>query len=190
VADAAASAGTRRTIGRVMTQPQVAYEAGAVVRSRFGASTRRIQFPFGERWAVEWGGTEPLTVPRHTEVRRVRSYVRAPRIAAWTAPLARLAAPVVRLSGRFGSGPPEQRRAKTRFVVVAEARGAHGGRRVTLAGHDPYRLTALLIARGAEALRAGEARGAGALAPAEAFEPQALIERLEPLLRLESTEDL
>ncbi len=191
VSSVAASRGTRRTISHVLRQPQVAYEDGALVESGFGATTRRVRFPFGERDVVEWGGTEPLTVPRHTRVRSVRSYVRAPRAAARVGRLARLGAPLVRLTAAFGPlGPSEQRRAATRFAVVSEARGGSGRRRVTLTGTDPYGLTALLIARGVEALRAGEARGAGALAPAEAFDVRGFVERLGPLLKLESLEEL
>ena len=62
------SRGTRRTIGHVMGQKQVAWQDGRLVPSRFGATTRTIRFPFGERTVVEWGGTEPITVPRHTDV--------------------------------------------------------------------------------------------------------------------------
>ena len=65
---------------------------------------------------------------------------------------------------------------------MAEARGAGGTARATLVGGDPYSLTALLIVRGAEALLAGEARGAGVLAPAEAFDARSFVQRLEPLL--------
>ena len=190
VASFAASAGTRRTIGHVMEQEQVAWEGGALIRSRFGASTRRVRFPFGERDVVEWSGTEPLTVPRHTQALRVRSYVRAPKIAAKTGAIAKLAAPLVRMTGRIGHGPSEGRRAKTRFAVVAEARGPQGSRRVTLTGTDVYGLTALLIARGADALRKDEVKARGTLAPAEAFEPRAFIEKLAPQIRIESEEDL
>jgi short subunit dehydrogenase-like uncharacterized protein len=76
------SRGTRRTIGRVMGQEQVAWQDGRLVPSGFGATTRAVRFPFGERTVIEWGGTEPLTVPRHTDVRDVRSYIRAAGIAA------------------------------------------------------------------------------------------------------------
>ena len=51
-----------------------------------------------------------------------------------------------------------------------------------LTGRDVYGLTALLLVRGAQALLAGEARGAGVLAPAEAFDARTLVSRLEPLL--------
>jgi short subunit dehydrogenase-like uncharacterized protein len=182
----ATSSGTRRTIGRVMRQPLVALANGILVESHFGATTRRVQFPFGERDVVEWGGTEPLTVPRHTTVQNVRSYVRASKLVSRTAGLVRVAAPLVRLTASVGRGPGERSRARSRFAVVAEARRASTGRRVTLTGSDPYGLTARLIARGAQALAAGEVRGAGALAPAEAFDARELIGDLEPLLRLDS----
>lgn len=180
----ASSAGTRRTVGHVMAQPLVAYDAGPVA-SRFGATTRRIRFPFGVRTAVEWSGTEPLTVPRHTRVRRVRSYVRAPALAAHAGRFGRAFAPLVTAAGRFGGNPTPDSRRRTRYAVVAEARAGGIGRRATLTGYDVYGLTALLLVEGAEALRRGEVRAAGTLAPAEAFDARALAARLAPLLRIE-----
>lgn len=180
------SRGTRRTIGQVMGQGQVARADGRLVSSRFGATTRTIRFPFGERTVVEWGGTEPLTVPRHTDVRNVRSYIRAPAIAAKAGRFGRLAAPIVRLGARLGpAGPSEASRRKSRFTVVAEARGPGGEGRAVLTGSDVYGLTARLIVVGAQALAAGEARGTGVLAPAEAFDARALAGRLEPFLTIE-----
>lgn len=181
------SRGTRTTIGHVMGQPQVAWEDG-IVRSRFGRTTRRVRFPFGERSVVEWSGTEPLTVPRHTSVRRVRSYFAAPRAASLAGVVAPLAAPLARLAGRVGGDPSPQERAGSRWTVVAEARAGVSRQRATLTGTDPYGLTALLLAHGAAALRAGEGRGAGALAPAEAFDVHAFAPRLSPLLEITSVE--
>jgi short subunit dehydrogenase-like uncharacterized protein len=186
----ASSSGTRRTIGHVMTQPLVAFADGALVRSRFGATTRRVRFPSGERGVVEWSGTEPLTVPRHTRVGAVRSYVQAPRLAAKGAALGALAAPFVRLSARLGGGPGQAQRAKSRFAVVAEARGSAGARRATLVGTDVYGLTALLVVRAAQGLLAGEARGVGALAPAEAFDATTFVAHLAPLLSIDSLEEI
>ncbi len=179
------SRGTRRSIGHVMGQSQVAWQDGRLVPSAFGATTRRVRFPFGERTVIEWGGTEPITVPRHTDVRNVRSYLRAPAIAAKAGGLGRLAAPFVRAAARFGpSGPSEASRRKSRFTVVAEARGPAGSGRAVLEGTDVYGLTALLIVRGAQALLAGEARGSGVLAPAQAFDARTFAGRLEPNLRI------
>jgi short subunit dehydrogenase-like uncharacterized protein len=179
------SRGTRRTIGHVMGQQQVAWEDGRLVPSRFGATTRTVRFPFGERAVVEWSGTEPLTVPRHTDVRNVRSYIRAPALAAKAGGVGRLAAPFVRLGSRLGpAGPSEASRRKSRFTVVAEARGPGGEGRAILAGTDVYGLTARLIVCGTQALMAGEVRGAGVLAPAEAFDARPLAGRLEPFLTI------
>jgi short subunit dehydrogenase-like uncharacterized protein len=184
------SRGSRLTLARVMEQPQAAWEDGRLIPSRFGATTRRIRFPTGERTVVEWGGPEPLTVPRHADVQRVRAYVRAPRPAAGAGRVADRLAPLVRLSAKFGrAGPPPEKRRKTTFVVVAEARGASGNRRVTLLGRDVYATAAVLLARAAEALAAGEARGVGALAPSEAFEPREFLGRIAPHVQVESVVD-
>jgi hypothetical protein len=169
----------------VLGHKQVAWQDGRLVPSSFGATTRTIRFPFGERTVVEWGGTEPITVPRHTDVRNVRSYFRAPGIAAKAGGIGRLAAPFVRAASRFGpSGPSAASRGKSRFTVVAEARGAGGTGRAVLEGADVYGLTGRLIVVGATALLAGEARGTGVLAPAEAFDARTLAGRLEPYLRI------
>ena len=177
------SAGTRRTIGHVMGQPQVAWE-GRVVPSRFGKTVRRVRFPSGERSVVEWAGTEPLTVPRHTRVQKVRSYFAAPRSVALAGFVAPLMAPLVRQSGRVGGNPSASRRMDNTWTVVAEARRGGDGRRATLVGRDTYGLAALLVAHGARALRDGEARGTGALAPAEAFDVHTFAPRLAPLLEI------
>ena len=117
--------------------------------------------------------------------------MRAPRVAAVTGKFAPRLAPLVRLSARVGRpGPPPEKRRKAIFSTVAEAVGPGGGRRATLIGRDVYGTAALVLARGAQALRDGEARGSlGALAPAEAFEPSAFVTRLAPLVQLESLVD-
>jgi short subunit dehydrogenase-like uncharacterized protein len=182
------SRGTRRTGAFVMAQRQVAWDEG-LVPSRFGRTTRSVRFPEGLRTAVEFAGTEPLTVPRHTRVRSVRSYVVAPRIAAVGGLVASLAAPAARLAGRVGGDPSPKRRARWRWTAVAEARVGSRRRRATLRGTDVYGLTALLIAQGAEALRSGAARGVGALAPAQAFDPRPFVSRLEPLMEIVAVEE-
>jgi short subunit dehydrogenase-like uncharacterized protein len=191
VSGVSSSRGTRKSVGHIMGQPLVAWSEGRLVPSRFAETTRRIHFPFGDEDVVEWGGTEPLTVPRHTQVREVRSYVRGPKVASKAGGVVRFLGPLVRLAGRMGPrGPSEEKRKQAKFAVVVEARGSSGARRATITGSDVYGLTALLIAHGADLLRKGEARGAGVLAPAEAFDVYALLERLSPVLVLESLERL
>jgi short subunit dehydrogenase-like uncharacterized protein len=179
------SRGTRATVAAVMGQDQVAYVDGELVPSRFGATTRTLRFPFGERTCVEWSGAEPLTVPRHTAVGTVRSYFQAPAAVAASGRIGKYASPLLRAVSRFGSaGPSEESRRKSRFAVVAEARGPGGTGRAVLTGSDVYGLTAFLIVRGAQALLAREARAAGVVAPAEAFEVHSFVPRLAPLLEV------
>jgi short subunit dehydrogenase-like uncharacterized protein len=186
----ALSRGSRLTLAEVMEQPQAAWEDGRLIPSRFGATTRRVHFPSGERTVVEWSGPEPLTVPRHADVRRVRAYVRAPKAAALAGRFSNRLAPLVRLSTKVGGvGPSAEKRRRATFAVVAEARGLRGGRRATLLGRDIYGTAALLLARAAEAVGEGEVRGVGALAPAEAFEPQQFLAKIAPLVQVESIVD-
>lgn len=182
------SAGTRRTIGHVMSQSLVAYDGG-LVPSRFGKTTRRVRFPFGEQTVVEWSGTEPLTVPRHTRVRRVRSYARLPRVAVIGGLVGPLVAPIIRASARFGGNPSPDDRARNHWTVVAEARQGTRTVRATLHGVDGYGLTAALLAHGADALRSGEARAVGACAPAEAFDVRSFAARLAPFLEIAGVDD-
>jgi short subunit dehydrogenase-like uncharacterized protein len=185
------SRGSRRTLAEVMAQPQAAWEGGVLLPSRFGATTRRVRFPSGERTVVEWGGPEPLTVPRHVEVRSVRSYVRAPRAAAVAGRFSDRLASIVRVSAKVGrAGPPPEKRRRTTFSVVAKARGPSGARRATILGRDVYGTAAQLLARAAHGLASGDVSKTGALAPAEAFEPRAFLGRVAPLLQLESVVDL
>lgn len=184
------SRGSRETLAQVLKQPVAAWEGGRLVPSRFGETTRRVRFPSGERSVIEWGGPEPLTVPRHADVRSVRAYVRAPRVAALVGSVAPLIGSPVQLSAKVGRpGPPAEKRRKATFTVVAEARRDGRGRRVTLLGRDVYGSAAMLLARAAEALREGEVSDAGALAPSEAFEPRRFVAKLAPLVQLESVVD-
>ena len=100
---------------------------------------------------------------------KVRSYVRAPAVAARLAGSASSSRP-------FAGSAPFGPRARRRRAAREPLHGRRGGDRraatgrAVLTGSDVYGLTALLIVRGAQALLAGEARGAGVLAPAEAFD--------------------
>ena len=183
------SPGTVTTIAGVITQSQVSFVDGRLVPSRFGETTRIVRFPFGVRKIVEWGGTEPLTVPRHTQVRTVRTGLKAPGIAAYAGRVAPVVAPLARLAGRIAPAPPERLRSRTRFVVVAEAYGA-GARRAVVRGGDVYALTGRLVAVAADALLHGRVSGSGALAPAQAFDVRELAAQLAPLLEIGAVGDV
>ena len=111
------------TIGR-RDGPGAGRVGGRPARRRPASARRRasVRFPFGERTVVEWSGTEPLTVPRHTDVRNVRSYFRAPapsrdrrpdrqaRVAPLREPLPASARPVPRRRAGARAASPSSRR--------------------------------------------------------------------------------
>jgi len=182
VASWSATRGTLRSAAQILRSEIVAYVDGRLVPTHVGATSRRFRFPFGERVLVESGGGEPLTVPRHTRVHEVRSYVRAPRVVGRAGSAAALAAPLLDVAARLRADPGGDRRRASRFAVVAEAWSGARGRLATLVGTDVYDLTGLIVACGAEALLRGEATASGALAPAQAFDARAFAERLAPRL--------
>src|SRR6266540_1456278 len=179
---AGTSRGTKKTMALLAGRPHFAWAGGRLVESRLGATSRTFPFPFGDAECQEWGGTEPLTVPRHTVVREVRSYARIPKAITKVGAVAK---PALELAAKLRpAGPSPEDRTKSRLAVIAIARRGEELRTATLTGSDPYGLTALLIVRGYESLRAGEARSVGALAPAEAFDARSFLARLPPLLAL------
>ena len=126
-------------------------------------------------------------------MRSVRALIAARTLTLGAAPLAPLVAPALPLAGalvrgpvprlaeavigRLPEGPSEAARRRARWVVVAGAHAEDGRRRrVALSGSDVYATTAASAAHAA-ALLAGTNRR-GALAPAQAFEPQAFLAHL------------
>ena len=112
------------------------------------------------------------TVPRHVSARRVRSVVRA-EVAELFASLT----PEV-----VDSVPeivPIELREAARWFMYVSARG--GGQRADgwVTGTDPYGLTAVVAVEGALRLASGEAP-AGALTPAQAFDPAGFLDTLTP----------
>jgi short subunit dehydrogenase-like uncharacterized protein len=132
---------------------------------------RRVPFPDGVRTAVEFPfGDVPLA--RHARDAHVVT----------TMVLPGLAAPVVRrLSGvlprlgplveRLPEGPSARMRARARFRILAEALGPGGRAAVLCEGRDVYGLTARFLVAAAQ-----HVTGAGAMAPAQALEPEAFLQ--------------
>jgi short subunit dehydrogenase-like uncharacterized protein len=135
------------------------------------ARVRRVPFPDGVRTAVEFPfGDVPLA--RHARDAQVVT----------TMVLPGLAAPVVRrLSGvlprlgplveRLPEGPSPRMRARARFRILAEALGPGGRAAVLCEGRDVYGLTARFLVAAAQ-----HVTGAGAMAPAQALEPEAFLQ--------------
>lgn len=183
------SRGTRRTMGRMMGDPALAFEDGRLVEERLGDVQRHAWFPkpVGPRPAAGFPGGEPLYVPRHVpEVRTVRSYISIPGPLAEAA---KLLTTVARWepAGRFlrailtagPEGPSESDRRNQRWACIAEAVGDDGNiARAWAYGRDIYGFTAQAMAAVAERLAAGRARTVGVASPAEALDAEDLLDDL------------
>jgi short subunit dehydrogenase-like uncharacterized protein len=179
---AQASAGTKKSILRVMGAPTLAYEDGSLVRVGAARFVRTFETAEGDRTGISFAGGEVLTVPTHTPFRTVRTYVASSpanaRRAKWLAPLARVAlrGPVLRAAERFVDArhaPPSNERARGEVHLVAQPGGAH----VVVMTPDPYVATAEAAAEGI--VRLVGRRAGGVMAPAVAFDARSFLAAME-----------
>lgn len=168
--------GALRPASQQVTRPD--FDFGAPLGSR-----RMIRFPSGEH----------LTVPRHLPVRSVETSMTADsilpsRLTRLMPLLARPAGIAMRTPARTainrminlmpeGAGP--EGRSRTRFTIVCEISAGSAIRRGVITGTDVYGLTAAMIVKGALTAVRGGIDAAGALAPAEAFDPEEFLSGLD-----------
>jgi short subunit dehydrogenase-like uncharacterized protein len=182
------SKGTLRTNLRRAGLPCPVWQDGRLAYGRVGDDPRPFPFPepSGPATAARWPGGEVLTVPRHTGARSVAVFLGMPKAAAAVLRRPRLTAllrPVGRaLVGQGTGGPSEEARGGARFVVVAEARAGGDEARGVVEGHDLYGVTAAACAEAVQRLAVAGDRPAGALAPAEAFDPAGFLDALKGYL--------
>ena len=135
------------------------------------ARARRVPFPDGVRTAIEFPfGEVPLA--RHAGGADVVTTMVLP---AAVAPVARRLPSLLSRLGplveRLPEGPPESLRHRAKFRILAEAIGPTGRRAVLCEGRDVYGLTARFLVDAAQRVQ-----GAGAMAPAEALDPEPFLQ--------------
>jgi short subunit dehydrogenase-like uncharacterized protein len=158
---------------------------GGVFRSTFDFGP-----PIGRVPVSPYPAGEPITVPRHTDVRNVTAVLSTRTafppplvpLAPYVAPLFAQALrtplrPLLdRAIDRLPEGPSEADRRAAAWTIVAEAAGTGlTVRRAVVRGRDVYGLTARALVWAAERIVAREHRGAGALGPAAAFDPEEML---------------
>ena len=159
-------------------------------RSAEGGSWRFPQ-PIGEQRMLRYPAGEQVTVPRHVETVRVRTLLNGMVVPPRLMPLAVISSPLLgvamrtplrqaigALIRRLPAAPDEQGRKAARFTISCEARGRSGTRRGTVSGNDVYGLTAVSLAHGALHCADPAYDHAGALAPAQAFDPASFLAAL------------
>lgn len=151
--------------------------------------------PIGSRRVGRYPSGEPITVPRHVDVRDVRSLIDLRGLTGM--PLGPLSAPAMTASGlifrgpvrnalgrliaRLPEGPDERSRKAVRFTLACDAVAADGRRRRgVVRGSDIYGITAVIMAEGALRMADSGYDRSGALAPAQAFDPASFLAALEP----------
>jgi short subunit dehydrogenase-like uncharacterized protein len=156
-----------------------------------GADGGRWRFPepLGEQRTLRYPAGEQITFPKHIETANVRTLLSGmalppPPLASLALPMMGLAArtPLKRVAdaviNRMPEGPSEANRRKTRFMVACEARAGSRTRGGSVRGHDPYGLTAVTTSHGALLAADPSFDRAGALAPAQAFDPDSFLNAL------------
>jgi short subunit dehydrogenase-like uncharacterized protein len=159
-----------------------------------GAGRFRFPSPIGERRVGRYPAGEAITVPRHVDVasmdvvidlRSLMGVSLGPLSApAMTASGLLMATParraVSKLIERLPEGPSERGREAVRYTIVCDAEYEGGTRRGILRGPDIYGITSVILAEGAIRMADPSYDRRGALAPAEAFDPDSFLACLEP----------
>ena len=124
--------------------------------------------PLGDQPVVQLPFSEVIVIDRHVDVGELRSYLN-------TASLEDL---------RDSATPPpsaadETGRSSQQFVSDVVVRRGSDTRRITSSGRDIYAVTAPIVVEGAARLLDGRHRGAGAMAPGEAFDAADVLATFE-----------
>jgi short subunit dehydrogenase-like uncharacterized protein len=195
VDDFGMSRGTLKSALEMMKGGELVYAAERWQPAPAGVFRASFDFPepIGRQPVSRLPAGEIVTVPHHTRTRKVTALITTRTIAP--APLSQLlpfVMPGVSLTLRtplrgllargvslLPEGPSEEDRPEARFTIVAEARGQDGtSRRGVVRGKDVYGLTAVTLVAGAELMSAPGFDRSGALGPAAAFDPAALMNRV------------
>lgn len=182
------SPGTRLSAIEMIGRPAYQYVDGALKRDRIGAYRCTVDTPIGEKTGGSAPCGEPITVPRHLDVRNVVSYLALPGPVGPASPLAPLGAAMLSLPGvaratkrlvALGPKGPTKREREGRVFVQAQAVAAGGKQRsVLLETRDIYGFTAEALAELATRFAAGKVTATGALAPAQAVDPREFLQAL------------
>jgi short subunit dehydrogenase-like uncharacterized protein len=185
-----ATRGTLHSALQMLREDEVEYVDGDWQPAGAAPLRERFAFPdpIGEQAVARYPGGEVVTVPRHVRTRALRQRISArsfaprpevagfvPAVTAALAPLLRtpLSAPLDALVDRLPEGPSDAAREKSRFTIVAEAHGEDGGTgRAVLQGSDVYGLTAVTAVELARIMCLDRFDRSGALAPAQAVDPE------------------
>ena len=190
--------GTTLSALEMMKGGDVELRDGELVPCSRSVGRGRFDFPspIGSRRVGRYMSGEQITVPRHVEVRNVKTVIDLRALLPLPGPAEALSSAVLNASGRametplrgavaklvarLPEGPPEADRKAVRFTIVCEARTPSATRRGVVRGSDVYGITSVMLAEGALRMAAADYAPTGALAPSQAFDPSTFTAALEP----------
>ena len=180
------SRGTRKSIIKASGAQGYQYRNSALALLPSSAISRAVTFPkIGRRTATSLPFGEAIMVPRHVKTQNVTTLMVLPvpaailAAASFVAPLilrSPLAELMLRGIDRGSFGPSIKERQKSEFEILCTARRGHQLRRVSVAGRDPYGLTATIAAHIAFLLHEGNVANIGTVTPSMVAGPQAIVE--------------
>ena len=178
------SRGTRKSITKMIGVAGFEYRDSALVP--IAPISREVDFPkFGRRTASAVPFGEAIMVPRHVATSEVTTLMVLPVPGAILAAATSIAALILRSSlagllvrgaGRGSFGPSVEERQKSEFEILCTARRGDQQRTVSVAGRDPYGLTASVAAHVASLLHRGDIENTGAITPSMVAGTKAIIE--------------
>ena len=187
--------GTAQSRFASMRHNWLIHEDGELRERRGWRGTEKFDFPapIGRQRVMAYPTPDSVTVPRHTGARSVRAYMATASLSP--RPLGPLLPSLATMAGRLMRTPlrpvvegtfstvwrtygKDKMRDHTKFVVSIRMNGEHGERRATMRGRGIYDTTAPLMVEAVSRLMTDGPPRAGALAPAEAFEPKQILDAL------------
>lgn len=190
------SAATMRSRFEGLRAGSLAYERGLLHTVHDWPATTWFDFPasIGRQRVTTYPTPDVVMLPRHIRTKRVTLHATAsafapPLVVPWLRPLANLASRLLETPLRrvveaglgvlWGANDENAMTSDpTRFHVVVRVTGPAGMRASLLSGHAIYDLSAQMVALAATRAIASRGEQAGALTPAQAFEPRELLDRL------------
>lgn len=159
--------GTRRT-GQRNSLPRLAMRNGELEPIAASASEKwDFPEPFGLQTVVELPFTETILMARHLQVSEIRHFINETALKD----VRDVATPEPAAADEHG------RSIQTFLMELVVSNGAEK-RRIVARGRDIYAITAPIVVEAVERVLRGDSRVAGALSPAQMFEPMRFLEAL------------
>ena len=191
-----ATRGTQKSALGALAEAALVRRAGLLVPRGLSPKPMRVRMPGSDReeLAAPFPGGEALHLARtYPHVKNITTNLVAPRSTARAMTALFSAQPVYRRLHRLGAlapitrridsgpeGPDDATRASQDFKVLARGRGASSDSWAMATGADPYGITGVIAAVGAQMLIEGPPNDVGVLSTDRAFGAEPFLRRLEP----------